>query len=284
MGFFKDVVPLIVMVAAECSHIGSTMLFKAASLKGMSYLVFLVCTYVFSSSDALPMSFRIPYLPNNNSSISQGSYTVSRANRVKIHRLGVISGNKGLELTSPTLSASIGSLTPVFTFMLAVIFRLHTLIFVDRIVFYSVCEDSLFEFKAAHVYYVGFSTLSTYKRMEILTLKRSSTQAKMIGTIVSMSVASALLTIGLNNGWPSSYRTAYSVHILQTDIMRMYPEKLAATFFYRLCVAIVTAPIPFIADRNSTAWTHTCTGHSAICSATTNIVHSFLGEPLHTGR
>ncbi|KAM7267873.1 hypothetical protein ACFE04_010039 [Oxalis oulophora] len=139
MGFFKDVVPLIVMVAAECSHIGSTMLFKAASLKGMSYLVFLVYAYSFQALMLFPClfvfrSFRTTILPSAKVPLI---YRYCLAGL--IGGLAVISGNKGLELTSPTLSASIGSLTPAFTFILAVILRLHTLNFVDRVLLCEFC-------------------------------------------------------------------------------------------------------------------------------------------------
>ncbi|KAM7267201.1 hypothetical protein ACFE04_009367 [Oxalis oulophora] len=146
--------------------------------------------------------------------------------------------------------------------------------------------------------------------MESLTLRRSSTQAKMVGTIVSISgalvvvlykgpiIVSILFTnpsISINSHLHSLQSdwimgglllTAQYIfytlwYILQTDIMRMYPEKLAATFFYSLGVAIVTAPVTFIAERNSTVWTHVpaiafvAIVYWAMCSATTNIAHSW---------
>ncbi|KAM7268253.1 hypothetical protein ACFE04_010419 [Oxalis oulophora] len=146
--------------------------------------------------------------------------------------------------------------------------------------------------------------------MESLTLRSSSTKAKMVGTLVSISGAlvvvlykgptivsilsanpSILLKLPVQSSrsnWimGSLLLTAQYIlytlwYILQTDIMQMYPEKLAVTFFYALGVAIVTAPISFIVEWNLTAWTNVPTMafivivYGAICSGTSTFVHSW---------
>ncbi|KAM7267275.1 hypothetical protein ACFE04_009441 [Oxalis oulophora] len=126
MGVYNDVVPLIAMVAVECSIVGLSTLFKAATLKGMSFIVFVVysysfqvvilfpCLFVFRSCRrAVPPSAKVPLV-----------YRICLLGL--IGALAQISGNKGIELTSPTLASSIASLTPAFTFIFAVIFRLYT--------------------------------------------------------------------------------------------------------------------------------------------------------------
>ena len=51
----RDVVPFVVMVAVECVTVGSTTLFKAASLRGLSFYVFVFYTYVVAAL-VLPLS------------------------------------------------------------------------------------------------------------------------------------------------------------------------------------------------------------------------------------
>jgi energy-converting hydrogenase Eha subunit E len=46
---YKDVIPFTVMVAMECSNVGVSVLFKAATEKGLSYYVFIAYSYVVST-------------------------------------------------------------------------------------------------------------------------------------------------------------------------------------------------------------------------------------------
>lgn len=70
MNWYKDVVPFCVMVAVECTNVGVNVLFKAATLKGLSYYVFIVYSFAVSTLLLLlplPFVFRrcsliIPYL------------------------------------------------------------------------------------------------------------------------------------------------------------------------------------------------------------------------------
>lgn len=54
---YKDVVPIIAMVAVECSDVVLSILFKAASLKGMSYFVYIAYCYVLATLVFLPLAF-----------------------------------------------------------------------------------------------------------------------------------------------------------------------------------------------------------------------------------
>lgn len=53
---YKDVVPFAAMVIMECVNVGLNTLFKAATLRGMSYHVFVVYSYALAALLLLPSS------------------------------------------------------------------------------------------------------------------------------------------------------------------------------------------------------------------------------------
>lgn len=54
--FCRDFVPFAAMVAVECFSVGSNTLFKAATLRGLSFYVFVFYTYVGATVVLLPLS------------------------------------------------------------------------------------------------------------------------------------------------------------------------------------------------------------------------------------
>lgn len=54
--FTRDVVPFAVMIAVECTTVGSSILFKAATLRGFSFYVFVFYSYVGASLVLLLLS------------------------------------------------------------------------------------------------------------------------------------------------------------------------------------------------------------------------------------
>jgi hypothetical protein len=55
--FYKDVLPFSAMVAVECLGMGLYTLFKAATLKGLSYYVFVAYSYAIATFVLLPLPF-----------------------------------------------------------------------------------------------------------------------------------------------------------------------------------------------------------------------------------
>lgn len=55
--FYGEVLPFAAMVAAECTTIGSSTVFKAAVSKGFSYHIFMLYSYAISTLVLLPLSF-----------------------------------------------------------------------------------------------------------------------------------------------------------------------------------------------------------------------------------
>ncbi|KAJ0255131.1 EamA domain-containing protein [Hirschfeldia incana] len=235
--FCKDVVPFAAMVSVECVMVGSNTLFKAASLRGLSFYVYIFYSYLVATIVLLPLSL----IFGRSRRLPSAKFPVF----VKIFFLAVLGlmsglvGLKGVEYSSPTLSSAISNLTPAFTFTLAIIFR-----------------------------------------MEQVRLSSSATQAKIIGTIVSISgalvvvlykgpkVLTSASTISLdqhltssNSSWmigglllASQYFFISVWYILQTKVMEVYREEITVIFFYNLFATIISAPVCFFAEPNLTSW------------------------------
>ncbi|GLT35474.1 hypothetical protein SLA2020_099230 [Shorea laevis] len=141
---YSELLPFAAMVGAECSTVGLNILFKAATLKGMSHNIFNAYSFAISTLFLIPFLFIFPaVLPSFKFPL------ISRICLLAfIGSFGQILGYKGIEYSSPTLASSISNLTPAFKFILAIFFK-----------------------------------------MEKVAFRSSSTQAKMIGTIVSISGA-----------------------------------------------------------------------------------------------
>ncbi|XP_057491211.1 WAT1-related protein At5g40230-like [Actinidia eriantha] len=232
-----EVLPFVAMVFVEGVFVGLNTLFKAASLKGMSYNVFIVYSCATATLFLLPFAFF--------SHRGSGLPPLKFSTFLKICLLGLfgflaqIFGFKGIEYSSPTLASATSNLIPAFTFVLAIFFRL-----------------------------------------EKLDLTSSSTQAKIIGTVVSISGAlivvlykgPSIVTINsvsnVSYSWglsPSNWAMGglflaadyllLSVwFIVQAKIMKEYPAELVVVFLFNLCATILSAPVCFIADMNFNNW------------------------------
>ncbi|KAA8548067.1 hypothetical protein F0562_004672 [Nyssa sinensis] len=146
-------------------------------------------------------------------------------------------------------------------------------------------------------------------RMEKLALRSSSSQAKIIGTIVSISGAFVVTLYKgppiILNPFPSislhqqpllssvsnwaigglfltiEYILVPMWYIVQAQIMKEYPAELTVVFFYNLCVSILAAIVGLIAEPNPSAWRIRLDTSlvSIICSG---IFGSFLNNAVHT--
>ena len=54
---YKDALPFSAMVAVECTNVGLNTIFKAATLKGLSYYVFIFYSYAIATLVLLPLPF-----------------------------------------------------------------------------------------------------------------------------------------------------------------------------------------------------------------------------------
>ncbi|XP_023550506.1 WAT1-related protein At3g28050-like [Cucurbita pepo subsp. pepo] len=258
--------PFPAMISMECINVGLNTLFKAATASGMSHHVFVVYSYSLAALLLLPS----PFISRRSRRLPPLSFSVLS----KIALLGLIGsssqimGYTGINYSSPTLASAISNLVPAFTFILAVIFR-----------------------------------------MEKVVLKRHSSQAKVMGTIISIAgafvvtlykgpriiLSSAPTALSLHHPLPSSHSnwvigslllTAEYIlvplwYIVQTRIMKEYPDEATVIFFYNLTVAFIAAIVGVVLETDPSAWIlkqHTALA-SVLCSG---LFGSCLNNTVHT--
>ncbi|RDX65316.1 WAT1-related protein [Mucuna pruriens] len=261
--FYKDLVPLVVLVANECNNTGLFTLFKEATLQGMSNYVFVAYAYTVAVLVLLPVTFfyrRSRVVPPLSFSILS-----------KIALLGVIGcssqilGYAGISYSSPTLSSAISNLTPAFTFMLA--------------------ESVLILLTCTFLFCFFLSNYHHNLRKEKIVVRSRSTQAKIWGSIISISGAFIVtfykgqsiiiadnspsiqlpqsndLLASVDRNWAIGGLLLTACNILltvwfvfQDEILKEFPDELTMVFFYNLCAAIVASIVGLLGEKNSSAW------------------------------
>ncbi|XP_062106800.1 WAT1-related protein At3g28050-like [Humulus lupulus] len=266
---YRDMLPFSAMVTMECINVGLNTLFKAATLRGMSYHVFVVYAYAVAALVLLPA----PFISRRSRVLPPLSFSIM----IKILLLGLIGsssqimGFTGISYSSPTLASAISNLVPAFTFILAIIFR-----------------------------------------MEKVGMKSTSSQAKMLGTVVSIGgafvatlyqgppiIRAPYSNISLhqpltlhqntsNSNWvvgglllTAEYILVPLWYIVQTQIMKEYPNELTVVFFYNLYVSIFAGIVGFVMETDSSAWKLKpgIALASVLCSG---VFGSFLNNTVHT--
>ncbi|CAA7055295.1 unnamed protein product [Microthlaspi erraticum] len=216
--FKRDVVPFAAMFVVECTTVGAYTLYKAATLRGLSFYVFVFYSYVVSTVLLLPLSFIF--------------------GRV----IGQIAGCKGIEYSSPTLASAMSNLTPAFTFTLAVIFR------IEKVVLRS--SGTQAKIIGAIVSISGALVIVLYKGPEVLAAASSTSTISLHQNIIS--VESSWIIGGLLLA--SQYFLASVWYFLQTRVMEAYPEEITVVFCYNLFATLISAPVCFLAERNLSSW------------------------------
>lgn len=262
---YREVVPFAAMVSMECLNVGLNTLYKAATLQGMSYHVFVVYSYAVAAFCLLPSPFFAPRgraLPPVNFSIVS-----------KICILGIIGctsqimGYTGISYSSPTLASAISNLVPAFTFILAIIFRMESVTFRS--------SSSRAKVLGAIVSISGAFVVTLYKGPKIIPTPSPS-----------LSVSQPLRSS--NSNWmigglflTTEYILVPMWYIVQAQIMKEYPSELTVVFFYNLIVSILAAIVGLITEPDLNAWKlkPDIALVSIICSG---IFGSFINNSVHT--
>ncbi|KAL6135744.1 hypothetical protein ACLB2K_067970 [Fragaria x ananassa] len=221
------------MVMVQFTDIGQSTINKAAMSKGVSSYV------LVAYSNALGTIFLLPCFILLN----KVSLTFSLLGGQFL--LGIIGSSSlllaynGVNYSSPTLASAMANLIPIFTFILAVIFR-----------------------------------------MEKLDLRKSSCQAKVLGTIVSVSGAFVIIlykgsVIFSPSNSPDQNFMMISQQlkwglgglmlamvcllnatwgILQTEMVKNCPSMITILFFYNFFVTIQCTIFSLFMERNRNAW------------------------------
>ncbi|XP_048433838.1 WAT1-related protein At5g40240-like isoform X2 [Pyrus x bretschneideri] len=195
--------PVVAMVTVEFTDVGVTTVSKAAMSRGMSSYVFVVYSNALAAIFLLPC-FILQKKPAASLPLSLlcGLFLLGL-----IGSSSLILAYNGINYSSPTVSSAMGNLIPIFTFVLAVIFRI-----------------------------------------EKLDLRKSSTRAKLLSTIVSTNWVFGGFLLAL------SCLLAAIWNIVQAPIVNNFPSKVTIVFFYIFFVTIQTTIYSLIVERNPNSW------------------------------
>ncbi|KAL2240493.1 UNVERIFIED_CONTAM: WAT1-related protein [Sesamum indicum] len=241
---YRQVFPFTAIVTMECANVGLNTLFKLATLHGMSRHVFLVYAYAIAALLLLPAPF------------FSRRYTSQ------------IMGYTGINYGSPTLASAMSNLSPAFTFLLAVIFRMEKLALSSK--------SSRAKVVGTVVSISGAFVVTFYKGPSISS--SSSTPVSLHQTVHSSQsnwmIGSLFLAV--------EYVLVAVWYIIQTHIMKGYPAESTVVFFYTACVSILAAVVGFFAEEDSSKWrirpsvalaSVLCSGIFGCCL--NNIVHTW---------
>ncbi|RAL46872.1 hypothetical protein DM860_005151 [Cuscuta australis] len=266
---YNEVLPFAALVVMECINVGLNTLFKAATNQGMSNHVFVVYAYGVAAICLLPSPFfstRSRVLPPLNCSVT-----------LKILLLGVIGcasqvmGYAGISYSSPTLASAISNLVPAFTFILALFFRMETLVLRS--------PTSRAKVMGTIVSVTGAFVVTLYKgpRIAVTTTTSPHTTSNVIGFLSSTQSNWMLGGLFLT----TEYLLVPMWYIVQTQIMKVYPAELTVVFFYNLIVSVLAAIVGAFMVPDLTKWKIRLdiSLASIICSG---IFGSFVNNTIHT--
>ncbi|XP_021299078.1 WAT1-related protein At3g28050-like [Herrania umbratica] len=228
--------PFVAMITVECTDVGISVISKAALTKGMSNIVSVVYY------NALGTLILLPYLIFCRN--KQLPLTFSLLWRFFL--LGLIGSSgqivylTGVKYSSPTLSSALVNLIPIFTFLLAVIFRMEKLE-LGR-------SSSQAKALGAVVAVTGAFVVTLYKGPSVLMASSPSNfpqnlhlsdQSKwIIGGFLIVLVCLSSAT------W----------NVVQAATVKEYPDKMTTVFFYTFFITIQSLVFSLILERSPTAW------------------------------
>ncbi|KAL6139635.1 hypothetical protein ACLB2K_057937 [Fragaria x ananassa] len=231
-------VPFAAMVLVEIAEIGVSTISKAAMSKGMSHFVFIVYY------NALGTLLLFPYFIFQRNRRAPLSFKLI----CRFFLLGLIGSSgkilffAGVKYSSPTLSAALANLTPIFTFLLAIIFRMEKL---------DLRQTSGQAKSLGTIISVGGALIVTfYKGPAVLmaSLKHAGFKNQHIHSQHSAWVFGGLL-LAIQCVVSSSW------NIAQAATVKDYPEEMTIVFFYTLFLTIQCSVISlFVEWKNPSAW------------------------------
>ncbi|XP_058180396.1 WAT1-related protein At4g15540-like [Rhododendron vialii] len=231
----RNAAPFAAMMAVECTDIGISTLSKAAMTKGMSNFVFVVYANALGSLLLLPFVLSRRKRAPLTISVLCKFFILSL-----IGSLAQMLESTGVKYSSPTLSSAMGNLIPIFTYVLAIFFRMEELDLRS--------SSGVAKFLGAWVSVLGAFTVTLYKGQKILSafplsgiphqfLDSQQPNWVLAGLLLSM----AFLLFAL-------------MGIFQTAVARELPENTTIVFFFCFFNTILCGSFFLIVERNPQAW------------------------------
>ncbi|XP_016470813.1 WAT1-related protein At5g40240 isoform X1 [Nicotiana tabacum] len=242
----KDVFPFVAMVLVECCEMGMITLGKAAMNDGMSNLVYVVYY------NALGTFLLLPFLIFHRCRSNMALITLSILWRFfLLGLLGIcllqVLAYTGIKYSSPTLAAALGNLLPGFTFLLAIIFSLFAIFRMEKLDIRKASSQA--KSLGTIVAIIGASIMTLYKGPRVLgssNLHSDSSHHSLFSQESNWLLGGLLITITciMSSGW----------NVLQTDTVKKYPEQMTIVFFTCCFGSIQCAILTLVLERNPEAW------------------------------
>ncbi|GAY36434.1 hypothetical protein CUMW_022040 [Citrus unshiu] len=228
--------PVIGMMMAECAQVGLMFAGKAAMSDGMSNLVFVFYSNAFASLVLLPASllFHRSQIPPLTLPILSAFFLLGF--------LGTSSqffGYAGIYYSSPTLSTAMLNLVPGFTFILAIIFGMEKLDWKS--------SSSLAKSVGTIVLITGAFIMTYYKGPHLLmTSSPPNLSLQFFVPQTNWVIGGLLLAIDcvFTSAWL----------IVQASILKKFSAELIVVFFYCFFVAIQSAILCLVMERDLSSW------------------------------
>lgn len=240
---YQEVLPAAAIVAVEFSSVVSSILFKSAASKGLSYYVFIAYTCIFTTFIVL---FPLAFFHIRKTGLPPLKFPL--VSRIFLLALTAFScqvcSYKGLKLGTPTLQSAINNLVPALTFILAVLFRM------EKVALRSLSSQAKIIGTITSI--CGASVVVLYKGPELFSNSNWSSSSAILlqqplGSPQSNWVAAGLLLV-------ASCLSSSFWFIIQCQIMKMYPEEIVVSFISNLFLVILSVPLCILAEPNMSSW------------------------------
>ncbi|KAL2240494.1 WAT1-related protein At5g40240-like [Sesamum indicum] len=243
--FYREVLPFVATVMAECTTVGVAIFYKAAVVKGLSYHVFMAYSYAISALVTLPLA----YFSHRKTALPPLTLGVFG----RIFLLGVIGfvsqscGYKGIELSNPTMSSAMSNLNPATTFFLAILFRM------EKLKLTSVSSQA--KIVGTLVSITGALVVVLYQGpMVITTHRHRSPLSEFLSSIVLRAMSEQANWI-VGGGLLAAANILLSIwDILQAKFVKDYPAEFIWVFWYNLSSFIVSLPVGIMSEPKLSAW------------------------------
>ncbi|CAL1357969.1 unnamed protein product [Linum trigynum] len=244
--FQREVLTYSVMVGMQFSTVGINTLFKAATMEGMSPYVSVAYSYGIAS-----LLLLLPTLFSHSSSpraVDVPPLTIPILCRIGLLALAGsssrLTGFTGLYYSSPTLSSAIGNLCPAFTFIVAVMFGMETVVMGRR--------SSQAKILGTTVSIAGAFVITFYQGPPIC-ITPSASSSRLNHSLVHSTAAQNWVLGGSLITLHYALGTLWT--ILMTQIMSDYPSELTVIFIYNTFVSIISVVVALFAEgTSSSAW------------------------------
>ncbi|KAJ4850758.1 hypothetical protein Tsubulata_050221, partial [Turnera subulata] len=241
--FHKEFLPFAAVMVSQCSIVGMGIIFKAASMKGMSFPAYLLYSRVVSTLFLLPFFFLFPSAVKLPSSRAPLYWRICLLSLITLLMLPL--AYKGIEYSSPTLSSAMGNLSPACTFILAIIFRMERRPAIDK-------SSSQAKIIGTLVTISGALVISLYKGPEIISVSSTKPSTSFPQYSLGLSSTKNWVIGGLLLATEDVLVSIW--FIIMAQVMRIYPAEIGVMFFCYLIEIFIAAPVCIIAEPNLSAW------------------------------